>query len=109
MWSVMVFSFLCVRQCVVDDVGDMGIGDRVPRRSSFTLPLHHVHLAEFPEVLGDERLREAREIYELLDCALAFSEVQHDLETRGVAKRLEYSCGVLNLHAVFHTTITPHP
>lgn len=76
-----------VHDGVVDDVGDVVVGEGVGDLPAPALGPNHVAGPQHPEVLGDEGLRHAQRVDQLMDAAGATVEVTDDGQAVGAGER----------------------
>lgn len=84
-----------VHDGIVDDVGDVVIGEGVGDLPSPTLGPHHVAGPQHPEMLGDERLRHAQGVDQLVDATGATVEIADDGQAVGAGEGPQEVGGVL--------------
>ena len=86
----MAGSFLgAVFEGVEDDVGQVGVDDRIGDLAAPSLGPQHLGGAQHPQVLRDERLGGARVFDQLVHAAGAVAQVGEDLEAQGVREGLQ--------------------
>ena len=94
------WSLAHVCYCVIDDMGDVSVGDRVDRFPAYAVDLDQAGRPEDAQVLGHQRLRQARRLDKCSHARIAVTEMAEESESRRRRERLkQLRCGLEGIGA----------